>query len=79
MISKIFQTRSVTPLPIVFEYVVLDLVKSSGEQPPTLKKMFIGHLWIEHSILLNPYFLALNIILNGNEKVPCKDERFLAN
>ena len=40
----------------VFEYIVLEYVESSGEQPPTLRKMFRGHLGVENSILLNPYF-----------------------
>ena len=40
----------------VFEYIVLDLVGSSGEQPPTLRKMFRGHLGVENSILLKPDF-----------------------
>ena len=40
----------------VFEYIVLEYVESSGEQPPTLRKMFRGHLGVEKSILLNPIF-----------------------
>ena len=40
----------------VFEYICLDLVESSGESPPILRKMFRGHLGVENSILLNPYF-----------------------
>ena len=40
----------------VFEYIVLEYVESSGEQPPTLRKMFRGHLGVENSILLNPIF-----------------------
>ena len=40
----------------VFEYIVLEYVESSGEQPPTLRKMFRGHLGVENSILLNPDF-----------------------
>ena len=40
----------------VFEYIVLDLVESSGESPPILRKMFRGHLEAENSILLNPDF-----------------------
>ena len=40
----------------VFEYIVLEYVESSGEQPPTLRKMFRGHLGVEKSIFLNPDF-----------------------
>ena len=40
----------------VFEYIVLEYVESSGEQPPTLRKMFRGHLGVENSILLNHDF-----------------------
>ena len=35
----------------VFEYIVLEYVESSGEQPPTLRKMFRGHLGVENSVI----------------------------
>merc|ERR1711994_1034319 len=38
------------------EFICLDLAESSGEQPPTLRKMFRGRLGVEKSIFLNPYF-----------------------
>ena len=40
----------------VFEYICLDLVESSGESPPILRKMFRGHLGVEKSIFQNPDF-----------------------
>ena len=40
----------------VFEYIVLEYVESSGEQPPTLRKMLRGHLGVKNSIFQNPGF-----------------------
>ena len=39
-----------------FEIIHQKPVESSGEQPPTLRKMFRGRLGVEKSIFLNPYF-----------------------
>ena len=39
-----------------FEIIPLGPSKSSGEQPPTIKKMFRGRERVQKSILLNPYF-----------------------
>ena len=39
-----------------FEIIPLKGTESSGEQPPTLRKMFCGRLGVEKSIFLNPDF-----------------------
>ena len=41
---------------LVFEIIPQKPVECSGEQPPTLRKMFRGRLGVEKSIFLNPYF-----------------------
>ena len=48
----------------VFEYICLDLVESSGESPPILRKMFRGHLGVENRFFRTP-ILALSVILIG--------------
>ena len=50
---------------LVFEYIVLEYVESSGEQPPTLRKMFRGHLGVENRFF-NTSILTLSVILNEN-------------
>ena len=39
-----------------FDIIPLKCTESSGEQPPTLRKMFCGRLGVEKSIFLNPDF-----------------------
>merc|ERR1712079_59549 len=56
----------------VFEITRFIWIWSVKESFLILRKMFRCHLGVKNRFFRTP-ILALSVILNGNEKVPCKD------